>query len=74
MVPSGFNGKVMIKIGDLVKFANGNPKEQAVGIVLPPVEGMSRFWTNTTDGDMVNVFFPHTGRIVYRKDYLEVVK
>lgn len=67
-----------MKIGDLVKFANGNTNATeafgVVGIVLPPVEGMSRFWTNTTEGDMVNVFFPHTGMIAYRKDYLEVIK
>ena len=25
-----------MKIGDLVKFANGNPKAKALGIVLPP--------------------------------------
>tara|TARA_R110000824_G_scaffold30187_3_gene99680 strand:+ start:480 stop:677 length:198 start_codon:yes stop_codon:yes gene_type:complete len=65
----------MIKIGDLVKFANGNPKEQTLGIVLPPVEGMERHWTNTDANDMVNIFWnADIGIMPYRKDYLEVVK
>jgi hypothetical protein len=76
MVPSGFDGKVMIKIGDLVKFANGNPKEYTLlGVVLPPVEGMARHWTNTGDNDMVNIFWnADIGMMPYRKDYIEVIK
>ena len=63
-----------MKIGDLVKFANGNPKAKALGIVLPPVEGMSLHWAATEDDEMVNVFWTHTGIMPYHKDYIEVIK
>jgi hypothetical protein len=63
-----------MKVGDLVKFADGNPKSEALGLVLPSVEGMSRHWTNTEDSDMVNVLWTHIGVSPYRKDYLKVVK
>ena len=72
-----------MKVGDLVKFVKGpytgEPQVPSgtlsLGIVVPPTEGMSRYWTNTTEDDMVNVFWSHlTGLMPYRKDYLEVVE
>ena len=65
-----------MQVGDLVRFKNqnGNPHAKHVfGLILPPTKGMSRFWTNTSEADMVNILWTDIGVSPYRKDYLEVV-